>query len=130
MSGLSDYAETTVLKKLLRNEDFTVTNPYISLHTADPGDAGAANELTDSGYVRKVATFDAPTSGAGTTQNSSDITFNAISDAGPFTVTHVGIWDAVSGGNLLITAELTASKAFSQNDVPRFPTGSLTVTAA
>lgn len=130
MSGLSDYAEVAVINAILRNVALQVTAAYISLHTADPGDAGAANELTDSGYARKVATFDAPTSGAGTTQNSSDITFNAISDAGPFSVTHVGIWDAASAGNLLLTAALTASKSFSQNDVPRFPTGSLTVTAA
>jgi hypothetical protein len=130
MAGLSDWAEVAVLNALLRNTSLVVTTPYISLHTADPGDSGAANELTDSGYARKSATFSAPTSGAGTTSNSADITFNAISDAGPFTVTHCGIWSAVSGGNLLISAALTTSKQFSQNDVPRFPTGSLTVTAA
>ncbi len=130
MSGLSDYAEVAVLNAILRNTSLQVTTVYTSLHTADPGDAGAANELTDSGYARKVATFDAPTSGAGTTQNSSDVTFNAIDDAGPFTVTHVGLWDSLTTGNLLLTAALTASKQFSLNDVPRFPAGSLTVTAA
>lgn len=130
MAGLSDYAEVAVLNALLRNTALQITTPYVSLHTADPGDAGAANELTDSGYARKSATFAVPTSGSGTTSNSAEITFNAIADAGPFTVTHIGIWDAVSGGNLLLTAALNASKQFSQNDVPRFPIGSLTVTAA
>lgn len=130
MSGLSDYAEVAVLNALLRNVSLQVTQSYASLHTADPGDAPAANELTDSGYARKSVTFAVPTSGAGTTSNSADVTFNSIADAGPFTVTHVGLWDAVSGGNMLITAALNSSKTFSQNDVPRFPTGSLTVTAA
>jgi len=130
MSGLSDFAEVAVINALLRATALNITSVYVSLHTADPGDAGAANELTDSGYARKISTYDAPTSGAGTTQNSGDITFNAIADAGPFTVTHVGMWDAATAGNLLLTAALTASKAFSLNDVPRFPAGSLTVTAA
>lgn len=130
MAGLSDYAEVAVLNALLRNVALQVTQSYSSLHTADPGDTPAANELTDSGYVRKAVTFSAPTAGAGTTSNSADVTFNAIADAGPFVVTHVGLWDASSGGNMLISAALSASKSFSQNDVPRFPTGSLTVTAA
>ena len=129
MSGLSDLYEVNTLNALLRNVSMVVAQAYASLHTADPGDVGG-NELTDSAYVRKAATFDAPSSGPGTTQNSSDITFEAIADAGPFTVTHVGLYDAVSGGNIILSAILTASKAFSQNDVPRFPTGSLTVTAA
>lgn len=130
MSGLSDWAEVQVINALLRDTSLQVTDVYVALHTADPGDAGAANELTDSGYARKIVTFDAPTSGAGTTQNSGDVTFNAIADAGPFTVTHVGLRDAVTSGNLILTAALTSSKAFSLNDVPRFPAGSLTVTAA
>jgi len=130
MSGLSDYAEEAVLEALLLNTALQVTTPYVSLHTADPGDSGAANELSDSGYARKAASFSNPTAGAGTTSNSADITFNAIADATTYTVTHVGIWDSVSGGNLLLTAALTTSKQFSQNDVPRFPTGSLTVTAS
>lgn len=130
MSGLSDWAEVQVINALLRNTALQVANVYVALHTADPGDAGAANELGDSGYARKSVTFTAPTSGAGTTSNSNEVTFNAIAQAGPYTVTHVALRDAVSGGNLLLTAALTTSKQFSQNDVPRFPIGSLNVTAA
>ena len=125
MSAASDYLEVAVLNASLRNVALQVAATYISIHTADPTDAAASNELTDSGYARKVCTWDAPTSGAGTTANTADVDFNAIADAGPFTITHVGIWDAVTVGNLLYHAPLSVSKSFSLADVPRFPAGSL-----
>jgi hypothetical protein len=130
MSGLSDYAELAVINALLRNTALQVATTYVALHSSDPTDAASSTELTDTGYARKSASWDAPSSGAGTTQNSADIDFNAIVDAGPFTITHVSIWDAVSGGNMLLSQSLAVSKSFSQNDVPRFPQGSLVVTAS
>ena len=130
MTGLSDTYEVNVLNALLRNGTLNVAQSYASLHTADPGDTPASNELTDSGYARKSVTFSVPTSGSGQTSNSADVTFNAIVDTGPFTVTHVGLWDALTSGNMIMSAALNSSKQFSQNDVPRFPTGSLTVTAS
>ena len=126
MTAASDYLEDKWLRTVFQNESFAVAATYVSLHTADPTDAAAATELTDSAYARIAGAWGVPTMGAGTVANSSAIEWAAIADAGPFTVTHVGIWDALSGGNLLMYAALTASKVFSQNDVPRFPTGSLT----
>lgn len=126
MSGMSDYMEAQVANASLRNIALQVAAVYVGLHTADPGDSTGANELTDSGYARKAATFGAPSGGV--TAITAEVLFNAIADAGPFVVTHVSLWDAVSAGNLLYTGPLTLSKSFSQNDVPRFPVGGLTVT--
>jgi len=130
MTAATDYLEDKVQRAIFLNEPFSVAATYVSLHTADPTDAAADTELTDAGYARIVAAWSAPIMGAGTVSNSAAIEFAAIADAGPFTITHVGIWDAVSGGNLLEYAPLSTSKVFSQNDVPRFPTGSLTPKAA
>ena len=126
MTAATDYYEDKLLRTTFQNETYAVAQTYVSLNTADPTDAAADTELTDSGYVRVAGAWAAPVLGAGTVSNSTDIEFPAIADAGPFSVTHIGIWDALSGGNLLIYAPLTTSKVFSQNDVPRFPTGSLT----
>ena len=73
-----------------------------------------------------VAVRDSPVKG----REGADIDFVAIADAGPFVITHVGIWDAVSAGNLLYHAALSVSKSFSLADVPRFPSGSLVVSVA
>lgn len=126
MAAASDYLEDKILRAIFHNETYAAgATVYVSLHTADPTDAAAATELTDSGYARQAGAWNTPTVGAGTLDNSAAIEFPAIADVGPFTITHIGIWDAVSGGNLLLHEALNTSKVFSQNDVPRFPIGAL-----
>jgi hypothetical protein len=46
----------TVLDKILRNEDFTIADVFLSLHTGDPGESGAA-EATGGGYERQSVLF-------------------------------------------------------------------------
>ena len=46
------------------------------------------------------------------------------------TITHVGIFDASSSGNLLCWAALSASKVVASGDVIRFDAGDLDVTLA
>lgn len=130
MAGLSNDAEVMVLNALLRNQTLQVANPHIALHTSDPTDTANPTELTDSGYARMPGTFDAPSNGPGNTQNSADITFNAIVDPGPYQITHISVWDGASGGTMLLSQALNTAKTFSQGDVPRFPTGAFVVTAS
>jgi hypothetical protein len=126
MTAASDYYEDKLLRTTFQNEPYSVAQTYVGLNTADPTDAAADTELTDSAYVRVAGAWSAPVMGAGTVSNSADLEFPAIADAGPFSVTHITIWDAITGGNMLIYAPLTTAKVFSLNDVPRFPIGSLT----
>jgi hypothetical protein len=46
------------------------------------------------------------------------------------TVSHVGVFDALTSGNLLGWAALTASKTVSSGDVFRFDAGDLDITLA
>lgn len=126
MTAASDYYEDKLLRTTFQNEPYSVAQTYVGLNVADPTDAAAATELSDSGYARVAGAWNAPVIGAGTVSNSADLEFPAIADAGPFSVTHITIWDAPTGGNMLIYAPLTTAKVFSLNDVPRFPIGSLT----
>lgn len=104
-------------------------NVYISLHTAAPGKTGVA-ECSDATYARvavptTAAEWDAPaTSGdSRITANTNIITFPALT-AG-VTISHVGQWDALSGGNFIRGGALTAPVAFSAGESPNFPVGDL-----
>jgi hypothetical protein len=74
--------------------------------------------------VRQAGSF---TVSGNTATTSAAVEYpTATADYG--TVTHVGIWDASTSGNMLAYAALTASKTISTGDVFRIPTGDLDIT--
>lgn len=115
MSGLSDFGENLVQNFRLNNA--AVTRPttwFVGLHTGDPGETGAANEVSTgggSGYARQAVTFGA--SAAGIVANTGLVLFGpAVTAWG--TITHVSIWDTVAAGNCLDKGPLsTAMRAFT-----------------
>jgi len=130
MAALSDYAEKLVLDWLMTNGSATrPTGWYVALYTAAPSDAGGGTEVSGNGYSRQAVTFDAATSGAGTTSNTGAVTFTAAGgDWG--TITHIGIHDASTGGNLLWHGSLTVSKTVADGDTIQFATGNIDLTMA
>ena len=61
MAEMSDYLERSLLNATLNNTAFTtVATPYVSLHTADPTDAGTGTEVSGGSYARTAASFAAP----------------------------------------------------------------------
>ena len=98
-----------------------ITTAYVSLHTADPGSAGATGLSAGDGTRKSVS--------HGTVSGGS----MAISGtAGPWTnggssetITHVGVWDASSGGNFLYSAALSAGQAWASGNT--FTLNGLTV---
>lgn len=123
MSKLSNFLENELIDTILRNLPWTgPTTVYAALYTADPTDADTGTEVTGGSYARQTVAFGAPTNGA--TDNSSDVTFpTATANWG--TITHVGLRDAVSGGNLLFHGPLTASKVVNNGDTFKFNAGDL-----
>ena len=64
---------------------------------------------------------------SGATQNTTAIAFQkATVDWG--TVTHVGIFDAATGGNMIAWAALTVAKAVGVDDTAEFSAGVISVT--
>ncbi len=121
--SISDYLELQLLDAVFRADAFGLAaNPYVSLHTADPGEAGA-NEVAGGGYARQQAAFDVAAAGA--TANSAIIDFTNMPAE---TMTHVGVWDALGGGNFLWGGPLAASKTTGAGDTFRMPAGDLDVT--
>lgn len=131
MAALSDYLEQALLNHIFRNTDFTrPANIYVALFTVAPSDAGGGTEVSGGSYARQaVATgassgWDAPSSGA--LANTAEIAFpTATANWG--TVAAVGLFDAVSGGNLLFHGALAANKTVNSGDVFRFNAGDLDI---
>ena len=130
MAALSDYAEKLILDWMMTAGSATrPTSWYVALFTAAPSDSGGGTEVTGSGYARQSVTFDAGSSPGGTTQNSGAVSFTA--SGGNFgTVTHIGIFDAVSGGNLLWHGAMTASKTINDGETLEFSAGNIDLTIA
>ena len=122
----SNYLENKVLDHFLGTSSTSApSNVYVGLFTSDPTDAGSGTEVSGNGYTRKVAAFSAASSGS--TSNSSAIEFTA--SGGSFgTVTHFGVFDASSSGNLLYHGALTASKIIADTDTLKISATGLSIT--
>jgi hypothetical protein len=134
MSKMSDYLEVELRKHIFRTGSFTKPSAlYVSLHTADPTDDGSGTEVSGGSYARVQrdpldANWTAASATDGVTDNAAAITFPAPT-ANWGSITHFGIWDASSGGNLLIHGALTTPKTVNNGDAaPSFATGALDIT--
>jgi hypothetical protein len=125
--SLSNTFETTVLTWLLTNSAATrPTAWYVALFTSNPAEDASGTEVSTSGtaYARQSVTFSVS---GNTATNTAAIEFPTAT-ASYGTVTHVGIFDASSAGNLIAYAALTTSKAIDTGDVLRLPANDLDVT--
>lgn len=125
---MSNHLENALINATLRNTSYTSpATVYISLHTADPTDAGTGTEVSGGSYIRQAATFAAPSNGASAT--NADVTFpQATGNWGA--IGWIGIWDAQTTGNMLYHTALDASKTIDVGDIFKIASGSLTVTLA
>jgi hypothetical protein len=125
---MSNYLETALINGTLRNIQYTVPSTvYLALYTSNPTEAGTGTETTYGGYARQEVTFSAPTNGV--TSNSADIIFPGVASGTP-TITHVGIRDALTGGNLLYYSSLSSPKSLTIGKQFIITAGQLTVTLA
>lgn len=142
MAALSDYLENKILDYVLRAQAFSApATTYVALLTAAPSDTGGGTEVTGGSYAR-VAVTSSLTNWAGTqstgsttassgtggqTSNNNTITFPAPT-ANWGVVTHMGVYDASTSGNLLFYAALTVSKTINNGDAaPSFAAAALTL---
>ena len=123
--SFTNFLETEVLDHVFGGNAYSAPGTiYVGLFTAAPDDTGGGTEVTGGGYARQSAAF---TVSGNTASNSASIEYPTAT-ASYGTVTHVGIFDASTSGNLMAYASLTASKAIDTGDVFRIPTGDLDIT--
>lgn len=137
MNDASNYTENNVINAALRGVAYPLpTATYVSLHTGDPGETGTANEVTVGAwpsYVRRHAEqggaigtgWIAPTDGV--TSNAKQLTYPNNNGAAPVVVTHIAVWDALSGGNAITKAALTTPRTIDLGEVLVFDIGALVV---
>lgn len=150
MAAMTDFLENKLIDWLFRAQAIGITGAsagagtgpttlYYGLFSASPNDAGGGTEVSGGSYARvgvtssaaNMAATDAPGSTAnpsagtsGTTSNNAAITFPAMPAV---TVTHFGVFDALSGGHLLLQGALTTPKTLSAGEAPSFAVGAFTL---
>jgi hypothetical protein len=124
----TDFLENKVLDHTLGKTSYTMPSIWVGLFTAAPSDAGGGTEVSGGSYARKsTAGADWNAASAGSSSNANAITF--VTATGSWgTVTHFGIFDASTAGNLLRWAALGASKTIGTGDTASFAAGALVVT--
>ena len=143
--SMTNAAEAALLDLLFLNADWanigdagglqnsaTAGAFFISLHTADPGEAGdqTTSEASYTSYARvSVARTSAGwTRAVSTISNAALVQFPQCT-GGTNTLTNFGIGTASSGaGNLLLKGALTSSLSVSNGIQPQFAAGALTAT--
>ena len=124
--SFTNFLETEILDHVFAGAAYTApSTKYLALFTAvADGEAGSVTEVTGGGYARQTVAF---TTSGNTTSNNAAVEFpTATANYG--TVTHVGVYDASSSGNLMAYATLSASKTIETGDVFRVPSGDLDIT--
>jgi len=124
--SFTNFLETEILDHVFAGAAYTApSTKYLALFTAiADGEAGSVTELSGNAYARQTVAF---TTSGNTTSNNAAVEFpTATGNWG--TVTHVGVYDASSSGNLMAYATLSASKTIETGDVFRVPSGDLDIT--
>lgn len=132
MAGVTYYARRQFLDWLSGKGDPPASvDRYLALFTAAPSDAGGGTECSGGDYARASIPAAMPYADALASDvvNTAPVTFNPAVGAWG-TITHVGVYDAPTGGNLLTWATLPSSLVIGDGDQLTAPAGVLTVSVA
>jgi hypothetical protein len=130
---MSNYLRNKILDHIYKNTPYTPpATVYVALYTSNPTDLNTGTEVSGGGYARQPITFGANadvtinTEKYKQTSNNANVSFpQATANWG--IVTHFGIFDAASGGNLLDYDPLTTSRNILSGDNYAFLTNQLKV---
>jgi len=124
--SFSNFLETEILDHVFAGAAYTAPGThYLALFTAvADGETGSVTEVSGGGYARQTVAF---TTSGNTTSNNAAVEYpTATANYG--TVTHVGVYDASTSGNLMAYAALSSNKTIETGDVFRVPSGDLDIT--
>ena len=122
--AMTDYLETALLNHVLRNTAYTPpTTVYMALFTAAPTDAGGGTEVVGGSYARQAVAWNAPVAGA--SANTSAEQFIGMPAC---TVVAVGLYDALTAGNLLFHYTLGTPKTYVAGDTVDIAATAMSVT--
>jgi len=140
--ALTDYMENKLIDVVLRGTALSESTPvsvYVALFTSACGDTAGGTEVTGGSYARVAiarsvsawkstngATSGVSSGTSGSSLNAGTIDFGTATAAWG-TVTHWGLYDASTAGNLWICGTLT-SQSIPDGATVQFNADALTVT--
>lgn len=134
MSALSNYLESHLLDEIFNAVGYVAPSTWVSLYTTDPTDADSGAEVSGGSYARVRVYANAGGSpdwaaavvdGIGyLVDNTDDIVFPTATGAWG-TVTHFGVHDAITAGNLLFHGALASSQVVGVGGIFKFLVGDL-----
>jgi hypothetical protein len=124
MTSLTDYAKNLLARALVGRQPSLPVAAWAALGTGGTDAAGLSGEpAAATGYARQPVVF----TGSGQQRNTAPVRFAFTGAAG--TLTHVGLYDALAGGNALAWGTLTAPVTLPAAGTVTIPAESLTVLA-
>ena len=114
MAGLTHIGENLIINEFFRKKKF-----YLGLLKADPTDnASNIQEVEGGSYRRQEIIFEAPV--IGESYNKNEINFPVATENWGW-ITHIGIFDNESSGNLIAYAGLDYKKEIRAADIYKIP---------
>lgn len=128
MAGFSDYLEGAIAAWMNGTAMPTApTGRWVALFNGDPTDTGVAGSDVTATIRTAGRVNGAFSRSVGVLTSSADIDFGAA--AGAATVSHFAIFDAATGGNMLVAGPLTGgAQSIGAGTNVKFPSGSLVIT--
>lgn len=127
MSAMSNILETTVLNTARNITAQAPVKVYVGLFLSDPTETGTAGtEAAYTGYARQEITLSTPAADGNNVScsNTNQIVF-PTPDQAAGTVTHAAIFNASSGGDVLIYKQLDDPIVLTAEISPRFGVGKI-----
>jgi hypothetical protein len=122
MSSLTDHGRNILTRALCGRLPVLPNQVFLALGSGGSVAAGLAGEPVGNGYARQRVTF----TGTGNQQNAEPVRFTFTGTAGTFT--HVGMFDASSGGNALTWSPLAQNVTVGGPGTVTINPGGLTMT--
>lgn len=124
MSSLTDYGRDLVGRAICGRNPALPTNVYAALGTGGSPATGVTGEPVGSGYTRQPVQF----VGTGNQTNAVLLRFNFTAGVG--TLSHIGLFDALQGGNPLTFSALATPASLPSPGQVTIPANSLIIAPA
>ncbi|WP_027284836.1 phage tail fiber protein [Rubritepida flocculans] len=124
MSSLTDHGRNILARALCGRLPALPNAVFLGLGTGGSVASGLSGEPVGNGYARQRVVF----TGTGVQQNAEAVRFTFTGAVG--TLTHVGLFDAASGGNALTWSALTQSATVNGPGTVTINPGAFTITGS
>jgi hypothetical protein len=124
MHDLTNYAANMLARALCGRTPSVPTAVFAALGTGGTAAEGVTGEPVGNGYARQRVTF----TGTGPQRNADALTFTFTAVLGVGTLTHIGLFDAATGGNPLTWGVLSFPLTVSCAGTVTIAAGDLKIT--